>query len=202
MLKRVGVIISEKIIRRIVKEGGLIIRRTSKKKRNSCKGEISPSVPNVIQRDFYAEKPNCKWLTDIIEFAILAGKVYLSPTMDCFDGMLPSWTIGFSPDAALVNKMLNKAVEQLNENAHPINHSGRRCHYRWSGWIERMDKAGLERIMSKKECSFDYSACEGLFGCIKNEMFCNRDWGDTSVYQFIEILYEYLIWYNDNRIKE
>ena len=61
MLKRVGVIISEKIIRRIVKEGGLIIRRTSKKKRNSCKGEISPSVPNVIQRDFYAEKPNCKW---------------------------------------------------------------------------------------------------------------------------------------------
>ena len=88
MLKRVGVIISEKIIRRIVKEGGLIIRRTSKKKRNSCKGEISPSVPNVIQRDFYAEKPNCKWLTDITEFAIPAGKVYLSPIVDCFDGML------------------------------------------------------------------------------------------------------------------
>lgn len=110
MLKRVGVIISEKIIRRIMKEGGLIIRRTSKKKHNSYKGEISPSVPNVIQRDFHAEKPNCKWLTDIIEFAIPAGKVYLSPTMDCFDGMLPSWTIGFSPDAALVNKMLDEAV--------------------------------------------------------------------------------------------
>ena len=65
-----------------------------------------------------------------------------------------------------------------------------------------MDNAGLERSMSKKGCSPDNSACEGLFGRIKNEMFYNRDWGDTSVQQFIEILDEYLIWYNDKRIKE
>ena len=202
LLKRDGVIISEKIIRRIMKEEGLIVRSTTKKKYNSHKGEISPSVPNVIQRDFHAEKPNCKWLTDITEFAIPAGKVYLSPIVDCFDGMLPSWTIGSSPDAALVNKMLDKAVEQLNENDHPIIHSDRGCHYRWPGWIERMNNAGLERSMSKKGCSPDNSACEGLFGRIKNEMFYSRDWGDTSVQQFIEILDEYLIWYNDKRIKE
>ena len=202
LLKRDGVIISEKIIRRIMKEEGLIVRSTTKKKYNSYKGEISPSVPNVIQRDFHAEKPNCKWLTDITEFAIPAGKVYLSPIVDCFDGMLPSWTIGSSPDAALVNKMLDKAVEQLNENDHPIIHSDRGCHYRWPGWIERMNNAGLERSMSKKGCSPDNSACEGLFGRIKNEMFYSRDWGDTSVQQFIEILDEYLIWYNDKRIKE
>ena len=65
-----------------------------------------------------------------------------------------------------------------------------------------MDNAGLERSMSKKWCSPDNSACEGLFGRIKNEMFYSRDWGDTSVQQFIEILDEYLIWYNDKRIKE
>lgn len=65
-----------------------------------------------------------------------------------------------------------------------------------------MDNAGLERSMSKKGCSPDNSACEGLFGRIKNEMFYIRDWGDTSVQQFIEILDEYLIWYNDKRIKE
>lgn len=65
-----------------------------------------------------------------------------------------------------------------------------------------MDNAGLERSMSKKGCSPDNSACEGLFGHIKNEMFYSRDWGDTSVQQFIEILDEYLIWHNDKRIKE
>lgn len=56
-------------------------------------------------------KPNCKRLTDITEFAIPAGKIYLSPIVDCFDGMLTSWTIGSSSNSTLVNKMLDKAVE-------------------------------------------------------------------------------------------
>lgn len=56
-------------------------------------------------------KPNCKRLTDITEFAIPAGKIYLSPIADCFDGMLTSWTIGSSSNSTRVNKMLDKAVE-------------------------------------------------------------------------------------------
>ena len=201
-LKKEGIVISEKIIRRIMKEEGLIVKSMTRGKYNSYKGEISPSVPNIIQRDFHSEKPNCKWLTDITGFAIPAGKIYLSPIVDCFDGMLTSWTIGSSPNSALVNKMLDKAVEQLNENEHRIIHSDRGCHYRWPGWIERVENAGLERSMSKKGCSPDNAACEGLFGRIKNEMFYNRDWYDTSIQQFIDILNEYLIWYNDRRIKE
>ena len=167
------------------------------RRNNKVKLEVSIDEPLNVDWD-----GNELLLSDISEFAIPAGKVYLSPIVDCFDGMLPSWTIGSSPDAALVNKMLDKAVEQLNENDHPIIHSDRGCHYRWPGWIERMDNAGLERSMSKKGCSPDNSACEGLFGRIKNEMFYSRDWGDTSVQQFIEILDEYLILYNDKRIKE
>ena len=64
-----------------------------------------------------------------------------------------------------------------------------------------MDKAGLERSMSRKGCSPDNSACEGLFGRIKNEMFYNRSWLGVSIKQFIEILNDYLIWYNEVRIK-
>lgn len=202
LLKKDGIIISEKVIRRIMKEEAMMVKSMAKKKYNSYKGEISPSVPNVIQRDFHSEKPNCKWLTDITEFAIAAGKIYLSPIVDCFDGMLLSWTISTSPDAALVNSMLDKAIAQLEANQRPVIHSDRGCHYRWPGWIQRMENAGLKRSMSKKGCCADNSACEGLFGRIKNEMFYNRDWRDTSIPQFIDILNEYLIWYNDNRIKE
>lgn len=49
-----------------------------------------------------------KWLTDITEFQIPAGKVYLSPVIDCFDGMVISWSIGTQPDAGLVNTMLDE----------------------------------------------------------------------------------------------
>ena len=78
--------------------------------------------------DFHAEKPNEKWLTDITEFAIPAGKVYLSPIVDCFDGMLPYWTVSTTPDAALVNDMLDGAISQLGVSEHTVVHSDRGCH--------------------------------------------------------------------------
>lgn len=61
-----------------------------KKKYSSYLGEISPVVENLIKRDFHAEEPNQKWLTDITEFHIPAGKIYLSPIIDCFDGLVSS----------------------------------------------------------------------------------------------------------------
>ena len=128
-------------------------------------------VDNLVARDFHAEEPNTKWLADLTEFHIPAGKVYLSPIIDCFDGMVISWTIGTSPDAELVNTMLDDAIGNLRGGEHPITHTDRGCHYRWPGWISRMDNAGLIRSMSRKGCTPDNSACEGFFGRIKNEMF-------------------------------
>ena len=53
-------------------------------------------------------------VTDITEFAIPAGKVYLSPIVDCFDGLLVNWNISTSPDALLVNSMLDDASKLLS----------------------------------------------------------------------------------------
>ena len=64
-----------------------------------------------------------------------------------------------------------------------------------------MNEAGLTRSMSKKGCSPDNAACEGLFGRIKNEMFYNRSWAGVSIEEFIDILDGYLHWYNEIRIK-
>lgn len=121
--------------------------------------------------------------------------------VDCFDGLLPGWTISTTPDAMLVNTMLDQAISHLPEGAHPLIHSDRGCHYRWPGWIERMKNADLDRSMSKKGCSPDNAACEVLFGRLKNEMFYNQDWTGVKISEFIDILSEYLLWYNTKRIK-
>lgn len=83
--------------------------------------------------------------------------------------------------------MLDDAVTQLSPGEKPIVHSDRGIHYRWIGWIERMDKARLARSMSKKGCSPDNSACGGVFGRIKNEMFYNTDWTGINISDFIDI---------------
>jgi hypothetical protein len=75
-------------------QAGLTIATPRRRRYHSYGGEISPAPDNIINRDFHAAKPNEKWLTDITEFHIPAGKVYLSPMIDCFDGMVVSWSLG------------------------------------------------------------------------------------------------------------
>ena len=201
LLSRKGIRISEKVIRRIMREANLVVVRKTRRKYSSYHGEDSPAATNLIERNFHADAPNLKWLTDITEFKIPAGKVYLSPIVDCFDGLLPSWTISTRPNAEMVNSMLDAATATLNPDEHPIIHSDRGFHYRWPGWIARTEKAGLTRSMSRKGCPPDNAACEGLFGRIKNEMFYNRSWAGVSIDKFIDILNDYLKWYNEKRIK-
>lgn len=181
-------------------DDNLCVLCSKSRKYRSYEGEISPEVDNIINRDFHASAPNEKWLTDITEFIIPSGKVYLSPIIDCFDGMPVSWTIGTSPNADLVNTMLDTATQQLCSDEHPVVHSDRGSHYRWPGWIEKMDKAGLTRSMSKKGCSPDNSACEGFFGRLKNETFYYRTWAGISIHEFIDKVDKYMKWYCERRI--
>jgi len=200
-LKNMGKSLSEKVICRLMFEENLMIKVSKWKKYSSYAGEITPDQPNILNRNFKAEKPNEKWLTDITEFKIPAGKVYLSPLVDCYDGAIISWTIGTKPDSELVNTMLNTGIATLYDQEYPIIHSDRGAHYRWPGWIERMNKANLPRSMSKKGCSPDNSACEGFFRRLKNEVFYQRDWKSTTINQFINHVDDYIHWYNNQRIK-
>ena len=92
--------------------------------------------------------------------------------IDCFDGLVVSWTISTRPDADLVNTMLDDAIETVasSENK-PVIHSDRGAYYRWPGWLSRVHNAKLIRSMSRKGCSMDNAACEGFFGRLKTELF-------------------------------
>jgi transposase InsO family protein len=194
--------LSEKVVQRLMKQECLIVTANKKRRYGSYLGEISPAPDNLINRDFRADTPNEKWLTDITEFHIPAGKVYLSPMIDCFDGLVVSWTIGTRPDSDLVNTMLDAAIETVVTSAiRPVIHSDRGAHYRWPGWLSRVRSAKLIRSMSRKGCSPDNAACEGFFGRLKTELFYPRNWKDITIEQFIQIVDAYIRWYNEKRIK-
>lgn len=96
------VVASEKIARGIMREEGLTVAYSKKKAwYSSCKGEISDAPENLVSRGFRADAPNEPWLADITGFGLPGGKVCLSPILDCFDGGLPAWSIGSSPNAEL-----------------------------------------------------------------------------------------------------
>jgi len=185
-----------------MKQEALTVSRIRRRRYSSSLGEISPAAENLLNRDFQADAPNEKWLTDITEFRIRAGKVYLSPMIDCLDGTVVSWAIGTKPDADLANTMLDAALETIEgRGTRPIMHSDRGGHYRWQGWLDRVNKAGLTRSMSRKASSQDNAACEGFFGRLKTEFSYPRDWRAFSVEQFIDAVDGYIRWYNETRIK-
>ena len=129
-LKKDGIQLSEKIVRRILKQNHWQLRISKKRVYSAYQEEIIPAVRSVIARNSHADLPNEKWLTDITESAIPAGKVYLSPMIDCFDGMPVSWRIGASPYAELVNGMPDDAIKGLKAGERPAIHTDIGCHYR------------------------------------------------------------------------
>lgn len=201
MLRHEGLSLSEKVVRRLMAEEKLVVSRTRRRRYSSYCGEIDPAPDNLLARDFKAAQPNQKWLTDITEFQLPAGKVRLSPVVDCFDGKVVSWSLSTRPDAELANTMLEGAISTLNAGDRPIIHSDRGGHYRWSGWLARVNAAGLIRSMSRKGCSPDNAACEGFFGRLKTEMYYGREWSGVTLDSFIQHVDAYIRWYNERRIK-
>lgn len=85
-----------------MKELGLVCR-VRIKKYHSHKGEVGKIAPNLLNKDFLAEKPNQKWVTDVTEFSLFGQKLYLSPILDLHNGYLVSYTISERPVLSMVN---------------------------------------------------------------------------------------------------
>ena len=202
------VVASEKVVRGIMREDGLAVRRKAgPKKYCSYAGETDERPENIPlnedgSHDFRADAPNEKWASDITEFKLPdAPKACLSPVIDLFDGKPVGWAISGSPDAELANASLLAACAQLRPGQHPFCHTDGGCHYRWPGWKGICASHGIVRSMSRKGRSPDNAACEGFFGNLKNEFFYGRDWRGVSQAEFIELLDRWLRRYSTDRIK-
>ena len=115
-------------VQRLMKEFGLVCRVRVKKYR-SYKGEVGKIAPNLLHRDFHAEKPNQKWVTDVTEFSLFGEKLYLSPILDLCSSDLVSYTISDRPVLSMVTSMLDKAFEKIPNGTNLILHSDQGWQY-------------------------------------------------------------------------
>ncbi len=104
---------------------------------------------NVLNREFTAEKPNEKWVTDVTEFKYgQSKKAYLSAIRDLYDGSIVSYVLGHSNNNQLVFKTLDQATVLLN-GEHPLIHSDRGFQYTSHGFKRKIDKAEMTQSMSR-----------------------------------------------------
>lgn len=120
VLRTKGIKVSEKVVRRLMKEELIEVRYARHKRRySSYIGEITPACSSIVNNNFHADSPNKIWLTDITEFSVKESKLYLSPMIDCFDGKVVSYALSNHPDQCLEDEMLESSSTTF-ENVIPF----------------------------------------------------------------------------------
>ena len=197
-LHRRGFGLNHKTVQRLMKQMGLVCLVRMKKYR-SYKGEVGKTAPNLLNRDFRAEKQNQKWVTDVTEFSLFGQKLYLSPILDLHNGYLVSYTISERPVLSMVTTMLNKAFETIPDGTGLILHSDPGWQYQHKQYQRMLKAKGIRQSMSRKGNCLDNAAAENFFGLLKSELFYLQKF--SSMEQFKQELIEYLDYYNNHRIK-
>lgn len=190
--------VNHKKVQRIMKELGLkcLVRM---KKYKSYKGTVGKIAPNILDRNFTADAPNEKWVTDITEFKLFGEKLYLSPVLDLFNGEIITYTIGSRPTYSLVSDMLEKALVRLPEDHQLLMHSDQGWHYQMKKYRHALESRGIVQSMSRKGNCYDNSVMENFFGIMKSEFLYLKEF--ESVEHFKLELEKYINYYNTKRMK-
>lgn len=183
---------------KLMKQANLTCTRKVKKYR-SYRGEVGKIAPNLLKRDFRANKPNLKWVTDITQFKLFDQKLYLSPILDLFNSEIISYTLSKSPNFDLITKMINSAFKRISNDTHLLLHSDQGWHYQMQDYQKMLKDKGVRQSMSRKGNCYDNSVMENFFGILKTEFYYDRKF--TSIEQFTKELSEYIDYYNNRRIK-
>ena len=193
-----GIHLNHKTVQRLIKQLGLVCRVRIKKYR-SYTGEVGKIAPNLLNRDFRAEKPNQKWVTDVTEFSLFGQKLYLSPILDLHNGYMVSYTIAERPILSMVTAMLDKAFETIPDGTGLILHSDQGWQYQHKQYQRMLREKGIQQSMSRKGNCLDNAVMENFFGLLKSELLYLQEF--ESMEHFKLELYAYLDYYNNQRIK-
>lgn len=197
-LRKQGFHLNHKTVQRLMKELNLFCR-VRMKKYKSYKGEVGKTAPNLLNRDFHADKPNQKWVTDVTEFSLFGQKLYLSPILDLHSSDLVSYTISERPALSMVISMLDKAFEKIPDGTNLILHSDQGWQYQHKHYRQMLENKGIQQSMSRKGNCLDNAVMENFFGLLKSELLYLQEF--QSVEHFKQELIEYLDYYNNRRIK-
>ena len=171
-----------------------------KKKYNYIKSTPEVTAENVLNREFYADAPNEKWLTDVTEFKYYIGaeikKLYLSAILDLYDRRIVAYKIGTSNNNQLVFETFDDALAN-NPNAHPLFHSDRGFQYTSKVFHQKLIKAGMRQSMSRVGRCIDNGPMEGYWGILKSEMYYLKKF--TSQEELTNAIENYILFYNTKR---
>ena len=183
----------------------LQIKSTIKYKNNGCtiqNQHPTYTTENILNRNFKADAPDEKWLTDVSEFHYYVNgekhRLYLSAILDLYDRRIVAYTIGDSNNTELVYNMFDFAVKN-NPKAHPIFHSDRGYQYTNRTFHSKLVAAGMTQSMSRIARCIDNGPMEGFWGIIKRERYYGKKFNSRK--ELVDMIENYINYYNNSRLQ-
>ncbi len=181
------------------------IKSTIKYSNNGCTRQAANPqfiAENILNRDFTADAPNQKWLTDVTEFKyytdIEVHKVYLSAILDLYDRRIVSYVIGDSNNNPLVFATFDKAIS-ANPGATPLCHSDRGFQYTNRVFHSKLEAVGMTQSMSRVAKCIDNGPMEGFWGILKRERYYGKRFTDRKT--LVAMIENYIEYYNNKRLQ-
>ena len=166
----------------------------------SSKVDNNKEYPNLLEQNFYAEKPSEKWVGDITYiYTKETGWTYLSIVMDLFDLKVVGWAYGLSMTDTLVIEAFNKALINRGLNKDGIFHSDRGSQYTSNNYEKLLQDLKIKHSYSKKGYPYDNASMESFNAILKKEevnvnSYKTFNEARLAIFEFIES------WYNNKRI--
>ncbi len=196
-LERNGIHCNPKTVLRVMNKYNLlsVIRR----KRYVKYGEYLHRYPNLLNRNFAAERPNQKWVTDISYIRTGQGFLYLSVIRDLYDNSIIAYRTGTEQNINLVLNTIKAAKRKEKVTAQLQLHSDQGFQYTSQAYYKPTQRYGITPSMSRRGNPYDNALAENFFSILKTE--CIYRTKIATLAEARELIDDYIYFYNNQRIQ-
>jgi putative transposase len=193
-LRKKGLPVSKRRVERTMRALGLQGRKRKRSRVTTKANPAHPVAANLLDRDFKADRPNQRWVTDISYVWTDEGWCYLAVILDLFSRAVVGWALDTTLTTMLPLRALDMAVRRRIPGSSLLHHSDRGCQYTSQEYRRALDDLGIEVSMSRKGNCWDNAVAESFFSTIKLELVYDRRWATrlelrTAVFEYIEVFY-------------
>jgi putative transposase len=181
-------------VRHLMRLAGVNVRRKRKYKVTTRSNHQYPISPNLVQRNFQADKPNMVWASDITYIKTMEGWVYLAIVLDLYSRKVVGWSLAKNITAEIVKQALIMAIGRRNPSPGLIHHSDRGIQYACEEYRRLLNTYGIVSSMSRSGNCLDNAVAERFFRTLKTEKI--NDWYNMTaeevkhdIVDFIEMFY-------------
>ncbi len=179
-LRRQGVRVDDELVRRLMSSAGLLPVQVTRRRGLTVADAAAGPVPDLVGRDFTAERPGEKMVGDITQIDTGEGPLYLATVIDCFSKTVIGWAIDSRYPASLVCAALTMAGQRFPLPDGAVFHSDRGSQYTSHEFGMTLRAHGIRQSVGRTGICFDNAMAESFFGKLKTEWTHHRTFATRS----------------------